>query len=169
MSRICVAKILNAHGIKGLVKLRLYVEDANLIEDPDISFYKGEVSNETIKIKLKNPIKGDFLAEIVGVHDRNAAELLRHAKIYMDENALPDLKDDEVYHKDLIGLSLIDKDSKEPIGRVKSIQNFGAEDLFEIAPLSGNAFFLPFRDEFIVDINIGDKFITITGYEDYLD
>ena len=37
MKRICVAKILNAHGIRGLIKLRIHAENIELIRDPNIT------------------------------------------------------------------------------------------------------------------------------------
>ena len=45
---------------------------------------------------------------------------------------LPDLPDDEFYHADLIGLTVLDTGGAE-IGRVKAILNHGAGDLLEIA------------------------------------
>ena len=168
MSRICIAKILNAHGIRGLVKLRIFADDIDIITDPSITFYRDKTGSDSIKVTLKNAIKGDYLASVEGVNDRNGAEELRHLKIYMDENALPELDDDEVYHRDLEGIGVKDEQDNV-IGKVKAVQNFGAEDLFEISPTSGNSFFLPFRDEFIVDINTDDKIMVIKDYEDYID
>lgn len=168
MTRIRVAKILNAHGIKGFVKLRVFAEDIYLIEDPDVVLYRGKDSQEPIKITLKNAVKGDFLAAIDGVNDRNAAEELRHLEIFMDEGALPELEEDEFYHKDMAGLKVFDKDGNE-FGKVKSIQNFGAEDLFEISPNAAKNFYLPYRDEFIINLDVDEKKLTIQDYEDYME
>jgi 16S rRNA processing protein RimM len=167
MSRLCIAKILNAHGIRGLVKIRIYADDISLVKGPDAVLYRDAESSEQIKITLKNPIKGDYLASVEGVDDRNAAEELRHLEIYMDEAKLPTLDDDEVYHRDLVGLSVIDSE-KNKLGTVKLMQNFGAGDLLEIAPNSGNSFYLPFNKDYIVNIDLDEQQVTVQDFEDYL-
>ena len=56
---------------------------------------------------------------------------------------LPALPDDEFYHADLIGLTVLDAGG-EKLGRVSSVQNHGAGDLLELQrPGKGNAL-LPF-------------------------
>ncbi len=167
MARICVAKILNAHGIRGLVKLRIHAENIELLRDPNITLYRDETSDETIIFTLKNALKGDYLAEVKGVSDRNDAEKLRHMEVFMDEADLPTLDEDEVYHRDLVGLDVINEEDQK-LGRVKAVQNFGAEDLLEIAPSSGNSFFLPYRKDIVLKTDTNAKHIIVTGYEDYI-
>jgi 16S rRNA processing protein RimM len=167
MGRICVAKILNAHGIRGLVKLRIHAENIELIRDPNIPLYCDGTSAKTIKLTLKNALKGDYLAEVEGVGDRNAAEELRHLEIFMDEGDLPKLDDDEIYHRDLVEMTVVNE-AGEALGIVKAVRNFGAEDLLEISPRSGNNFYLPYRSDFIIESNTDTKQIIITDYEDYI-
>jgi 16S rRNA processing protein RimM len=167
MARICVAKILNAHGIRGLVKLRIHAENIELLRDPNITLYRDKTSDDTIIFTLKNALKGDYLAEVKGVSDRNDAEKLRHMEVFMDEADLPTLDEDEVYHRDLVGLDVINEEDQK-LGRVKAVQNFGAEDLLEIAPPSGNSFFLPYRKDIVLKTDTNAKHIIVTGYEDYI-
>lgn len=168
MTRICVAKILNAHGIKGFVKIRPFVDDISLLVNDQITLYKSENGQDKIVITLKNPVKGDYLAYIDGVNDRNAAEELRHVEIFMDEDDLPALDDDEIYHKDLVGLNVVNE-SDEKIGVVKSIQNFGAGDLVEIKPISGKSFYIPFNEDYVLDIDLDSETLKATNYQDFMD
>ena len=168
MGRICVAKILNAHGIKGFVKIRPYVDDVSLLQDDDITLYKDADGTKRIILTLKNALKGDYLASIEGVNDRNAAELLRHAEIYMDESDLPDLDEDEIYHKDLQQMDIMDEQGTK-IGQVKSIQNFGAGDLIEVKPISGKSFYIPFNENYVLDIDTESKQMKVTNYQDFMD
>jgi len=167
MGRICVAKILNAHGIRGLVKLRIHAENIELLRDPNITLYRDHSSADTIVFTLKNALKGDYLAEVKGVNDRNGAEALRHLEVFMDESDLPTLEDDEIYHRDLVGLDVLNEDNQK-LGRVKAVQNFGAEDLLEIAPSSGNSFFLPYRKNIVLKADTDAKQIIVTDYEDFI-
>ena len=66
---------------------------------------------------------------------------------------------DEFYLADLIGLAGRGADGT-PLGRVKSVQNFGAGDLVEIAPSAGPTFWLPFTKEAVPELNIAAGWIT---------
>ena len=146
--RICVAKIATAHGIKGLVKLHVFVENIDLASG---DLFTGEHGHDTLKIKLKNATAKHWLAEIKGVTDRSEAEKLRGTKLYIDKSALPETEDDEFYFSDLIGLPAMDEDGKE-VGKIISTDNFGAGDLLEIQPSGGESFYLPVTDDNVLAI-----------------
>lgn len=156
--RILIGEISTAHGIKGFVKVRSFVDDEELLEG-DAVFIK-ETGDKKIKITLKNALKGDWVAEVKGVADRNEAERLRGTKLYIDRNAMPETDDGEYYIEDLKGLRVIDKDGKE-IGTVLSIENFGASDLIDIKPLSGASFYIPFTDDTVLDVDFESGAITV--------
>lgn len=150
--RVLVGEIATAHGIKGLVKIRSYVDDENLLQNGPL--YTAESGEQTIKLKLKNAIKSDWLAEVDGVPDRNAAEELRGTQLYIDRDQLPDADDGEYYIDDLIGLKVIDSNKNE-IGAIIAVDNFGASDLLDIKPAQGGAsFYLPYTDETVIEIDI---------------
>lgn len=94
-----------------------------------------------------------LLAEIEGIQDRNAAEALRGTELYTTRDKLPVIEDDDLfYYEDLIGMTVIDSDGVH-IGSVLAVQNYGAGDLLEIAPIKGNTFLLPFTKENVPDIS----------------
>lgn len=149
--RILIGEIATAHGIKGLVKLRAFVNDETLLEGNGV--YTDETGNKTISLKIKNPMKGDFLAEVKGVADRNGAEALRGTQLYIDRDALPDTDDGEYYVEDMKGLSVVDKGGNA-IGTVLDVVNFGASDLIDIKPAAGGQnFYLPFTDDTVFDVD----------------
>jgi 16S rRNA processing protein RimM len=160
--RILIGEISTVHGVKGLVKLRSYVDNTDLFS---ATLYTDEHSAKTIRLKLKNPMKDHWLAEVEGYNDRTAAESLRGTKIYIDRDALPALADDEHYSIDLIGMECIDE-SGQSIGTVIDVTNFGASDLLDIKPPSGPSFYLHYTDETV--LKIGEK-ITIHIPEGLLD
>lgn len=157
-TRIQIGEIATAHGIKGFVKLRSFVEDETLLTGDNV--YTSENGNKTIKITLKNALKGDWVAEVQGVADRNAAEILRGTKLYIDRDALPEADDGEYYVEDLKGMSVVAKDGKA-LGTVLSIENFGASDLIDIKPETGASFYVPFTDDTVVDVDFEAQTITV--------
>lgn len=156
--RILIGEIATAHGIKGLVKLRSFVTDTTLFKTTAV--YTSETSTKTISLTLKNALKGDWLAEVKDVADRNAAELLRGTKLYIERDVLPEPDEDEYYVEDLKGLRVIDESGKE-IGTVLSVENFGASDLLDIKPQSGSSFYVPFTDDTVKDIDMDAGVITL--------
>ncbi len=147
-NRLCVAKIATAHGIKGLVKLHVFVENTDLLNG---DLFTAETGEKTLKIKLKNATAKHWLAEIDGINDRTEAEKLRGTNLFIHKNSLPEPDEGEFYINDIIGLPCISQDG-ESIGKIIAFQNFGAGDLLDIQPENGESFYLPMTDDTILDI-----------------
>jgi 16S rRNA processing protein RimM len=159
--RICLAKIAAPHGIKGLVKLSFYGEDEQLLQAGPL--YTSETGDDTLTLTLKNPMGKYWLAEIEGVHDRNATEALKGTALYIERERLPDAPEGEYYYEDLIGLNVVD-DAGEKIGTLLAVQNFGAGDLLEIKPIKGGpTLLIPFTDDYVP--NVTSDTITVRAIE----
>ena len=164
-NKIAVAKVTMPHGIRGLVKLKLYADDPESFKSYS-QYYLEDGS--LIGITLKNTLKGQYLAHIKGVDDRNAAEALGKAEIYINESQLENVEDDEFYHRDLIGLLAFDGENNE-IGKVLAVSNFGGGDLLEIKPNDQTAsFFIPFKDEFVQNIDIQAGTLKLINHTDFI-
>ncbi len=162
---IPIAKILSAHGVRGLVKLRCYLDDAdNLADYEPICDSKGKA----YKITLKNSIKGDWLAEINGITDRNESEKLRGIELFIRRDQLPDIEDGEYYIEDIIGCAAIDK-SGTKIGDVVGFENFGASDLVEIKPVNGGkTYYLPMVEPYVGKIDVNAGTIEVEPAEEFM-
>ena len=68
---------------------------------------------------------------------------------------MPEPEEDEFYLADLIGLTAQTPDG-EVLGKIKSIQDFGAGDLLEIQPPDGASWWLPFTKEAVPEVRIAD-------------
>ncbi len=161
--RILIGEIATAHGIKGFVKLRSFAEDETLLEHQPL--FTDEEADKTISIKLKNALKGDWVAEVKGVADRNEAERLRGTKLYINREDLPEADDGEYYIEDMKGMKIVDGQGKE-IGTLLAVENFGASDLLDIKPPSGASFYLPFTDQTVTNVDIEAGVITVEIPED---
>ncbi len=90
-----------------------------------------------LEIEAMRPAKNHFVARLSGIRDRAAAERLVNVKLYVPRDRLPEpVEDDEFYHADLIGLTVVDR-AGERLGTVVAIHNFGAGDLIEVQPDAG--------------------------------
>ena len=161
MQRIALGKIVGAHGVKGLVKILPFGEDPLLIETLG-PVYTAEKGDSTLDIIMKNSAGNKvWLAEVAGVSDRNAAEPLRGTMLYVDVENLPKIADENsYYHRDLIGLTVIDENGQE-VGSVIGVDNFGAGDLFEIKPPSGKNFYLPYTHDYVAAVDLNEKVLRV--------
>lgn len=162
MSKVCIAKILTAHGVRGLVKVDCFLEDPSELEsyNPLIA-----ADGRSFTLRLKNPIKGKFLAEINGITDRTEAEKYRNIELYVERDQLPE-PEDGFYHEDLVGIDIKNKNN-ETLGKVLAVENFGAGDLIHIQPISGKNFYLPFAEPYVLETNTDDKFLIVDRIEEF--
>ena len=153
--RICVAQIGAAHGVRGEVRLWSFTEDPMAVAS--YGPLESEDGQRRFTIEALRPAKDHFVARLTGVSDRSAAEQLTHVKLYVSRDKLPPVEDDETfYHADLIGLAAVTPDGA-PLGTVTAIHNFGAGDVIEIKPESGDTLLVPFTDTVVPKIDLAAR------------
>jgi 16S rRNA processing protein RimM len=132
--RICVARLGAAHGVRGEVKLWSFTAEPGAVAD----YGPFETDDgRVVEIEALRPAKDFFVARLKGVGDRNAAERLRNAELFVPRERLPaPTEADEFYHADLIGLAVEDAAAAR-LGSVVAVHNFGAGDLLEVRPAAG--------------------------------
>lgn len=156
--RICLGEISTAHGVRGLVRIRIYGNDPQALSRYG-PLFTSETGEKTITVKMKNAANKFWIAEVEGVADRDKAEALRGTKLWIERDKLPEPEgDDEFYYEDLIGMTVHTETDGE-VGTVVAVDNFGAGDLLEIKPPVGPTFYLPFADEYVLEVNMPENII----------
>ena len=140
MTRITLAAIAGAHGIKGEVRLKLFSESVESLARHTTLLVGG---TERRLIEVRDGGK-TAVARFQGVADRSAAEALRGSLVEVDRNSLPPLEEGEYYHADLIGLPCVDG-SGAAVGSVVGVEDFGAGELLEVEKSDGRRSLIPFR------------------------
>ena len=139
-TRIALAAVAGAHGIRGELRLKLFTDSVeNLARHANVFVAGRHMLLESVKDGGKTAI-----ARLKGVADRSAAEALRGSLIEVDRDALPPLEEGEYYHSDLIGLPCVDQ-AGAALGAVCAVENFGAGDLLEVEGEGGRRSLIPFR------------------------
>lgn len=156
--RILVGEITGAHGIRGDVLVRSYTETPEAVAGygplTDITGHKS-FSLRVVRVTSKG-----IVARVVGIEDRNGAEPLRGTKLYVERAKLPATHEAEFYHADLIGLRAIAADGTA-LGKIVSVQNFGAGDLIELKPLEGDSEFIPFEDRWVPSVDLESGVVVV--------
>ncbi len=154
--KICVGAIAGAFGVQGEVRLKSFCA-----EPQDIAKYTPlyDEAAQSYTIKSTRVIKNGLSARIIEIMTREQAENLRGTRLYALRDQFPELEEDEFYQADLIGMEVFDG-LGEKIGKVKSIQNFGAGDLLELH-YKGKTVFIPFTRIFVPTVDIQARKIII--------
>lgn len=150
--RVCVGAITGAFGVRGEVRVKSFCAEPTAIAD--YGPLETEDGTRAFTLTLSRPVKGGFAARLSGISSKEEADALRGTRLYVSKARLPDLPEDEFYHADLIGLWARDPGGAV-IGRVKSVQDFGAGDLLEIAPeAGGETLLIPFTRDHVPTVDL---------------
>lgn len=155
---VALAEIGAAHGIRGWVRIRVFAEDpALLTEHGPLSLADGR----TLKLSALEPQGSRLIARFEGIADRTAAEGVRGETLYLARDKLPVLDDEDTfYYVDLIGLAVVDTDGTE-IGRVRTVQDFGAGDLIEVERPGKASVFVPFTLDCVPTVDLSARRIVV--------
>jgi 16S rRNA processing protein RimM len=155
---VLVGRVEGAFGVKGELRIRAYTSDPlALVRYADMRCADGAPA---LTLSSGRPIKGALLARALGVDTREAAEALRGLDLYVPRNAFPPADEDEFYLTDLIGLTAVGLDGAR-LGRVRSVQDFGAGDLIEIEPPEGPTWWLAFTRDTAPEVRLDEGVIVI--------
>ncbi len=129
---LLIGKIVGFHGIKGSLKVVSYTETPDIFET-DLPFLIVDTRGQshTHTIDWVKPHKRTLLMSFHDVEDRDAAETLLQAEIYMKKADLPILEEDTYYWFELEGLSVVDTDGKH-LGWIESIFSTGSNDVYVV-------------------------------------
>jgi len=163
--RILLGRVAGAHGIRGEVLIRTFTE-----RPEDIAAYGplDDGGGRTFKIETVRSTPKGAVARIAGIGDRNAAEMLKGAQLYVDRDRLPAPDEGEFYHADLIGLAAVDAEGR-PLGEIVGVHNYGAGDLLELRLAgSGKTELVAFTEAVVpeVDLAVRRVVVLLPGGED---
>ncbi|WP_103980966.1 ribosome maturation factor RimM [Helcococcus massiliensis] len=155
MNKIKVGKIINTHAIKGELKIDTLSKETF---DRGVTYYIGK-SDEKFEVENVRSHKGYSIVKFKDYNNINDVLKFKGMDIYIEEDDLADLEEDEYYIKDLIGLDIYSSDEK--IGVLEDIYEYLANDVYLVRANDGSKMLIPAVDEFILEVNLEYKFIKV--------
>lgn len=107
-----------------------------------------------------------LLVTLDGIDSMEAAEKFKMTYLYARREDIP-MDEGAFFIEDLIGLDVIDADTKKKYGVLKTVDNFGASDIYTVKTPTGE-FMIPAVDEFVIEIDV-EKGIFIRPIEGMID
>lgn len=151
---VLVGRVIRPHGIRGEVVVE------PLSDNPE-RYAPGTILRlgpglEEREVASSRPHKGRWLVRFAGVEDRDTAEELRDAELFVDSSELPDLDPDTFWIHDLIGCRVVSADGDD-VGEVVDVSGGadGPGDWLEVDG-DGDTNLIPMVRDWLVEIDIDE-------------
>ena len=148
---IRVGRVAGGFGVKGEIRIATYTETPLALRD--YGALLDERGAVCLDLTGARESKGGLIARAKGIETKQQADALRGLVLHVDRDALPAPEEDEFYLADLIGLAAVAPDGSS-LGKIRSVQEFGAGDLLEIQPPAGATWYAPFTKQVVPEVDI---------------
>lgn len=158
MQKFKIGQITSAVGIKGEVRVFSYMDEITRFCDIE-KVYLGETLDKYYTIEKVRFDKGLAIIKFSEVPDRNTSESLKGLNLYIPREEYV-LDEDSYFVDDLIDCNVVSEDGIS-LGRVIKVINNVAQDIYEVEKADKKTFLVPAVHEFIKNVDIDSKTITI--------
>ena len=156
---VLVAQVGGAFGVRGEIKVTAYTAEPMALMDYGV-LLRADGSVGLTLTSARADKKG-VVGRAKEVATKEQADALRGLKLFVPRDRLPEPEEDEFYLTDLVGLEARDP-ADVVLGTVKSVQNFGADDMLEITPSAGGpTWYLPFTREAAPELHIAEGWLRV--------
>ncbi len=157
-TRILMGVVGRPHGVRGLVHVHSYTA-----EPADLARYNPLLDDAGRAWSLA--WRGEGVAELRDaagrpVADRNQAERLVNARLYVDRARLPKPDAEEFYLADLVGLEARDAAGLR-LGQVAAVHDYGAGTSLEIERAALSPVIVPFTRDAVPDVDVASGYVTV--------
>ncbi|MEM5326820.1 ribosome maturation factor RimM [Paraburkholderia sp. JHI2823] len=175
-----VGAVIDAYGLKGWLKIAPHAQDGRALLSARrwwlLKGREGQAHRERHSaLRVSAKVHGDsVVGQLSGVADRDAALLLRGARVYVSRAEFPAPAADEYYWVDLIGLDVANEAGIE-LGKVADLIDNGAQSVLRVTypsvdkdgkPATGERL-IPFVGVFVKTVDLAAKRIVVDWEADY--
>lgn len=169
-----VGRIIGAWGVKGGVKVKPFAADPQALFSSRRWFLSPSASKPghrvppVLKVTRAREQGDTVVATVQDIHDRDAAQALSGAGVYVSRASFPTPDDGEFYWVDLIGLAVCGRDELE-LGKVVGLLETGPHCVLRIQPAAAEAdeILIPFVDAYVDRVDMAARTIIVDWQADF--
>jgi 16S rRNA processing protein RimM len=179
-----VARVADAWGIKGWLRIQPYAADPQVVFKARHWFLQPPAGKprakdapplpKVLNVTLVKEHSDGVIASVREVADRNGAEALRGARIFVSRSTFPKTDDGEFYWIDLIGLAVVNRDGAA-LGTVAEMMDTGAHSVMRLTAESVDEAgtprtierLVPFVAAYIDEVSLAERRIVADWGLDY--
>ena len=172
---LVVGRVVKAHGLSGELVVDVRTDDPQMRFSPGnhlrLKPSRGCVDSvaRECEVESSRPHGARMLVRLVGVADRDGADLLRGNLFVVDSADLPPITDpDEFYDHQLEGLTVRTVDGAE-VGSVAEVLHTAAGELLAVRTAAGAEVLVPFVSAIVLSVSLASGVIEIDPPDGLLD
>ncbi len=163
-NQLRVGRLVKAHGLKGALKLELYTDDPDgrfvpgatfTLQVPEHSQWHGR----TVTVREFRWMNSHPVVFFEGVDDRNAADTLVRAILWIEQDEDAPDEPDAWYDHQLVGLDVV-RDGVV-VGKVARVDHFPAQDLLVVST-GDDEVLVPFVSAIVPEVDVEGGRVVVT-------
>lgn len=169
-----VGRIVGAWGVKGWLRVEPYAAEPQalfsskrwFLRPPDPLPAGPPVTwPPLLRVVQAREHGSSVVAAVQDISDRNAAQALRGARVFVSRTSFPTPEDGEYYWVDLIGLAVVNRQG-EALGVVEGLLETGAHAVLRVR--RGEAeLLIPFVDAYVDRVDLAARTVLVDWGLDY--
>ncbi len=165
-----MARIAAPFGIKGWVKLQVFTEFADSLDEFPVWYLQGPQGWQEIEVEDYAINAKGVVAKLKGFEDRSAAEKLGKREVAVPREWLGDAGENEFFWVDLIGSEVVNT-AGQKLGRITTLMETGANDVLVVQQTTEmgveEQMLIPFVGDVIVKVDRDAKQVTVDWSGEY--
>jgi 16S rRNA processing protein RimM len=161
---LAIGRVARAHGLKGELRVEPFFEGSDaltLVEQIWLSREPAAAeSAQAHAVEWARAVPKAYLVKLSGVTERNGAEALKGATVWVERSALPATDDSEYYLVDLIGAKVVGPEGE--IGTVVEIATHPSVDSVVIRTPEGKRLEQPLIDDWVASVSVAERRIELS-------
>lgn len=166
MKKYRIGQMVNTHGLRGDMKIYSLTDYPERFEEIEYIFFEEEDCKyyiDRVKYHKQMPI-----IKIKGIDTIEQAEKFRGKTLYIDEQNVRELEEDEYMISDLIGMEAFLEDGTV-LGKVENVLPYTANDIYVVRSDDGKEYMIPALKIFVPVLDIKNKKMIIKAMEGLLE
>jgi 16S rRNA processing protein RimM len=156
MELVALGKVAKPQGIKGEVKIQLYI-DSNF----DLSKVKRAYANNfgQLAVKHMRVNKGFAYVLFEGICTREQAETLRNCEISVEKQSIVFKDKTTFFVEDIVGSQIVDQNNNL-VGELVDVEQYGAADVW-VMRADGRNYMFPYIPKIVQKVLPNQKLIVV--------
>lgn len=148
-----VGVISSTHGVRGEVKVFPTTDDPKRFKKLKTVTLDTGREKMTLNIEQVKFFKNMVILKFKGYDNINDVETWRQRDLLITRDQAVELKEDEYFITDLIGLTVVNEE-EAVLGRVKDVLETGANDVYVVELTGGKELLLPAIKDCILNVDL---------------
>ena len=160
--RLVIGRLRKPHGLKGEFTVFPLTSTPQAVFAAGSKLMRVDLGGEPLgelEIESARPYHREWLVKFRGIADRPALDALRGCFVSVEAERLTEPEGDEVYLHELEGFSVRDEAGR-PLGLVTGLYEVAAGLMIEVQGPK-REFLLPYKKEFVVGVERGERRLVV--------